>query len=764
MELMPKPKLLFITSFPPRECGIATFCQDLLSALDEQFHQSFSFEICALEDDKATAREYPDRVRHILNTHCIESYNELAEKINKDDRFSAVCIQHEFGLFGGTHGQDLLTLLYTLKKPVAIIFHTVLPEPDNKLKMVVETIADLVDSIIVMTNTSADQLTTYYTVDREKVNIIPHGTHPVPWDNQAFLKRKYGLEGKTVLSTFGLISANKSIETALQALPEVVKKYPETVYLVLGKTHPKVIENEGERYRNYLEALVTSLKIQAHVVFVNEYLSLPVLLDYLRLSDLYLFTSKDPNQAVSGTFAYALSCACPVLSTPIPHAKEVLKADRGILFDFSNVSELSVQIKKLLGNPKKRKEMAINAYSWSRHTIWPNVAVSFMNEFNKISKNMATIQYKKPKVNFTHLKKLTTALGVIQFSKVSTPDLNSGYTIDDNARALIAVLMEYEATNDQDLLLYAETYLDFIIYCQQTDGRFMNYVDEQGRFHQQNHYVNLEDSNTRALWALGHLLGMEGKLPMTLIQKAQTSFDSGLRWLPEISSPRAIGFGIKALFEVLNRSRNTDYQQVMVRLADKLVHRYHTSAESGWDWFEDYLTYANAVMPEALIKSYTTIRDSEYLYVALNSFNFLLSQTFTKDQIKVVSNRGWQHKGKPKTDHHGEQPIDVAYTILALDSFYEALSIERYLEYMEVAYSWFLGNNHLQQIMYDVQSGGCYDGLEETTPNLNQGAESTICFLMASMTMRQRSKSEHITLTDQELPTGRPPQKLLVKT
>lgn len=763
MELIPRTKLLFVSTFPPRECGIATFCQDLLKALNDQFDHSFSIEICALEDGHRTIDQYPEEVSHVLNTNHLASYEELANKINSDNRLGVVCIQHEFGLFNGDYGQDILALLYALQKPVSIIFHTVLPEPNSKLKMVVQTIADLVDSIIVMTNTSAHQLSKYYSVETEKIKVIPHGTHPVSWGNQDHLKRKHGLKGKKVLSTFGLISANKSIETALLALPEVVKDHPETTYLVLGKTHPKVVENEGEQYRNCLEQLVHSLKIEEHVIFVNEYLSLPALLDYLKLSDLYLFTSKDPNQAVSGTFAYALSCGCPVLSTPIPHAREVIQPRIGMLYDFSDARLLARHICSLLDNTQKMEEMALNAYSWSQQTIWPNVAVSFMNEFNKISKNMTTIQYKKPKVDFSHLKKMTTALGVIQFSKASIPDQSSGYTIDDNARALIAVLMKYRTSDSPELLLYAETYLDFIIYCQQPGGRFMNYVDEKGAFHKRNHYVNLDDSNTRALWALGYLISIGKKLPSPMVQKARSSFDKALEWLPDISSPRAIGFGMKALFEASKSDKTPQYLQVLTQLADKLVDRYQVSAEQGWDWFEDYLTYANAVMPEALIKAYTLTQRPGYLYVALNSFNFLLSQTFTKDQIKVVSNRGWQHKGKPRKNHFGEQPIDVTYTILALESFYEALGIERYLEYMEVAYSWFLGNNHLQQIMYDTQSGGCYDGLEETNTNINQGAESTICFQVANMTMSHRFTSENIVLSDDAMVKHVGKEKLLAK-
>jgi len=751
MGINDKSSTLFLTTFPPRECGIATFCQDLFNALIAQFDDNYAFEVCALHEGIHHPDFYPKEVTHVLNTEDVNAYMQLAQTINANDRITNIVVQHEFGLFGGEYGQDLLTFLFSVEKPVSIVFHTVLPGPNPVLKKVVNGIADLVDSIIVMTQTSSKILGRDYEIDATKISVIPHGTHPVSWGDQVALKKKYGLEDKTVLSTFGLISANKSIETALKALPKIVQEFPKAIYLVLGKTHPKVIENEGERYRSSLEELVKELDIKDHVIFVNEYLSLTVLLDYLKLSDLYLFTSKDPNQAVSGTFAYALSCACPVISTPIPHAKEVLEDNTGMLFDFFDHDDLANQTIHLLKDSRLLNEKSLNAYHKSQITIWPNVSISYMQQLLKTSKPMADIQYKRPEINFGHLKRLTTDRGVIQFSKISIPDLDSGYTIDDNARALVASIMQYEVAPSDELLVCIETYLDFIAYCQQTDGRFMNYVDVNGMFHTQNHYVNLEDSNARAIWSLGYLLGNCRELPQDMIAKANNCFQNTIPNLALVNSPRSIAFIIKGLYDAYQYRPLSIYKALITELANKLVSQYESAAEDSWDWFEDYLTYANGVMPEALILAYDLTQETIYRDVALNSLNFLLSQTFTKDQIKVISNRGWQHKGQKKEHHFGEQPIDVTYTILALSSFYNVLGIERYKDYMEVAYSWFLGNNHLKQIMYDPLSGGGYDGLEETNPNLNQGAESTVCFLLASMILRKYATKQHIELVDDML-------------
>ncbi len=738
MKQQGKPKILFVSTFPPRQCGIATFCQDMFFALREQFDETYKFEICALHEGDPDPSFYPPEVTHILNTLDIESYFKIATDINHDKDIEVVVIQHEFGLFGGLYGNDLLTLLFTVEKPVSIIFHTVLPGPNPQLKEVVDRILDLVESVIVMTKTSESLLNKFYEIDPSKIKVVPHGTHAVSWEDQYLLKKKYALENKTVLCTFGLINSNKNIETALKALPEIIEEFPNVVYLVLGKTHPKVLEKEGEQYRNILEGIIKELDIEDHVIFVNRYLTLSELLEYLKLSDLYLFTSIDPNQAVSGTFSYAMSCACPVISTPIAHAKEILKSEVGAFYDFSDPKGLSKKVMEILRKPKLLKQKALNAFRLSQPTIWQNVAISVLHEFNKISERMVPIYFKKPEINFSHLKRMTTDIGVIQFSKINVPDFNTGYTIDDNARALIATLMKDTVNPSLETLTYIETYLDFIIYCQMENGEFMNYVDRKGVFHDQNHYVNLEDSNARAIWALGFLLANGKRLPDNVVNKAKTTFLKSLPMMPKVNSPRSIAFIIKGLYYMHQYEPLFTYKSLISRLANNLVNLYKNSAEESWDWFEDYLTYANGVMPEALIMAFDLTKSTVYRDVALESLNFLLSQTFEKDQIKVVSNRGWKVKGIKKSEDFGEQPIDVTYTILALNTFHKILGIERYRDYMEVAYSWFLGNNHLNQIMYDPITGGGYDGLEEHNINLNQGAESTICFLIAGLALRRQ--------------------------
>jgi len=353
-----KAEILFITSYPPRECGIATYSQDLISALNKKFSHSLSIKVCALESGDFNY-SYPSEVKYILKTSLPDGYETLASAINKDDQIKMVIVQHEFGFYK-RQTEAFLELIRRIKKPVAIAFHTVLPNPTEEMKRNISQIGSICESVVVMTHTSADVLMKDYDVSPDKISVIAHGTHLVQHTSKKLLKASYGLTDRKVLATFGLLSSGKSLETTLDALPAIISKCPEVMFLILGKTHPEVVKEEGEKYRKMLEQKVYDLSLQAHVTFVNHYLSLAELLDYLQLADIYLFTSNDPNQAVSGTFVYAMSCACPIISTPIPHALEVLTNDTGIIIDFNNPNQLSEAVNRLLNNSELCTSMSIN--------------------------------------------------------------------------------------------------------------------------------------------------------------------------------------------------------------------------------------------------------------------------------------------------------------------------------------------------------------------------------------------------------------------
>ncbi|MBC7861394.1 MAG: glycosyltransferase, partial [Bacteroidia bacterium] len=441
------PEILFITSYPPRECGIATYSQDLIKALNNKFSNSFKLSICPLESENEK-HTYTEQIKFILTTDQTDSFTDLAKKINDNSAIRMVMIQHEFGLFRKKE-DAFKQFIVTLNKPVITVFHTVLPGPNKKLKANVQQISVLSESIVVMTNSSAQLLVNDYGVSKEKITVIPHGTHLVPHSDKEQLKKKYKLTEKKILSTFGLLSSGKNIETTLEALPAIIKKDPDVLFLVIGKTHPSVVKEEGERYRELLKTKVSELKLEKHVQFINHFLPLPELLEYLQLTDIYLFTSKDPNQAVSGTFSYALSCGCPVISTPIPHAREVLQQDTGIIVDFENAKQLAEAVNRLLGDEELRKNITSNCLHRMASTAWENAAIAHALLFEKTGKGKISLQFNAPAINLDQLKKLTTDFGMIQFSKLNQPDIDSGYTLDDNARALIAMCGHFELTKDE---------------------------------------------------------------------------------------------------------------------------------------------------------------------------------------------------------------------------------------------------------------------------------------------------------------------------
>ncbi|REH00507.1 glycosyltransferase [Flavobacterium aquicola] len=730
------PEVLFLTTFPPRECGIATYSQDLILALNNKFKKSFAIKVTALElqNEKHT---YLDDIYAVLETDNQNSYVELAKNINRNKNIEIVLIQHEFGLFRGNE-EDFISFLKSVNKPIIMVCHTVLPRPDEKFRQHVLEIDSIADAFVVMTNNSARLLESDYNVLQNKITVIPHGTHLVQHSDKEVLKEKYNLSGRKIISTFGLLGSGKSIETSLDALQSIAKAEPEILFLIIGKTHPSVFRNEGEKYRNFLKDKITELKLENHVKFVDAYLPLESLLEYLQLTDIYLFTSKDRNQAVSGTFSYAISCGCPIISTPIPHAVEVLKNGTGIIVDFENPQQLAENVIKLLGNEPLRKKIALNGIHKLAPTAWENSAIAHGKLFEKTSAKKIALQYKIPKINLSHFKKLTTSFAMIQFSVVNQPDLGSGYTLDDNARALVAMCHHFELTNDPADLEYIKKYFNFIKFCFQSDGYFLNYVDEDMNFTKQNS-ENLADANGRAVWALGYLISIGDLLPASLKEDADLTMQTALINVNKIHSTRAMAFIIKGLYYSNLNHKSIKKTELIQHFADKLVQMYKHESKENWLWFEGYLTYANSILPEAMLCAYLATGEHSYKLIAKKSFDFLLSKIYKNNSIKVISNKGWLIKGheSEKEPIGGEQPIDVAYTILALSKFYEVFREKEYLQKMDIGFSWFLGNNHLHQIIYNPCTGGCYDGLEEDYINLNQGAESTVSYLMARLTIQK---------------------------
>lgn len=725
-------KIICITTYPPRECGIATFAQDLIRAILSKFGESYSIKICAVESDteKQTCTE---DVEYVLDTSDISAYATLTRQLNENSEVKMVLVQHEFGLYAAQE-EAFLQMLQQLLKPVILVFHTVLAQPSPALYRSVGRMMATCANLVVMTQNSREILLRDYQADGDKITVIPHGTHLVSFRDKSKLKDFYQLSGRRVLSTFGLLSPGKSIETTLDALPAIVKTNPSVIFLIIGKTHPGVLKVEGEKYRNLLEAKIKELHLEEHVLFINQYLEHPVLLEYLQLTDVYLFTSSDPNQAVSGTFVYALSCGCPIIATPIPHALELLSDDSGIIFDFKNSEQLSEAANHLLADEKLRTQMKLVGLQKTAATAWENVAIAYASLFQKMGRVEEELIYSLPPIDTYHIRRMSRQWGIIQFSKGNRPDSSTGYTLDDTARALMAMCQVVATGQGKVKERYVKTYLNFIRYCQQPDGSFLNYVDKDGIFTSQNEEVGLDDSNGRAVCALGYFISCAGHFPAPWKEEAEAILKRTFQRFDRIESPRSIAFMLKGFYYYSRECPSAQTDACIWLLANKLAQIYRRTAEVHWRWFEAYLTYDNAILPEAMLLAHLAIGREEYKEIARESFEFLLKKVFVGNRIQVVSNQGWMHKGK-SSHGFGEQPVDVAGMVIALKTFYQVFKDEKYLRMQKDAFNWFLGNNHLHQIVYNPATGGCYDGLEENNINLNQGAESTVCYLMARLSL-----------------------------
>lgn len=732
----PCAKILLVTSYPPRECGIATYSYDLVSALKDKFDACLNIKICALENSTEQFSYDSEDVECVLNVDATNSFENITKKINSDNSLALVVFQHEFGFYA-QHEKKFSTMLKEINKKSILAFHTILPNPNEAFLKNVCNICDCSDAVLVMTENSKEILVNEYNIVPKKISVIPHGTHFVDHENKQLLKNKYGFGERKVLSTFGLLSSGKSIETTLDALPKVIKTKPDVLFLIIGKTHPGVVKNEGEKYREFLEKKVSDLNLQNNVKFINKYVSLEELMEYLQLTDIYLFTSKDPNQAVSGTFVYAASCGCAIISTPMPHAIEFLKNDSGLIIPREDSEALAEAVNKLLFDVTLRTNMRMNGLHKIMTTVWENSALSHAKLFEDVSGDIIMLQYNNPQISFKHLYKMTTDFGIYQFSRLNEPDRTSGYTVDDNARAIIVVVAKISLDATEYDLLQLRKYLDFIAFCQQSDGSFLNYVDDKRIFTKQNFECNLEDSNGRALWALGSIVDGNEKIDSHLKIVAKKILEKTFNYISTIHSSRAMSFAIKGMYLYNKSQKNQEVSKLIIILADRLVQMYRHEAEQEWNWFESYLTYANSVLPEALLYAFLDSSDFKYKEIARESFEFLLSKTFNEvGEIKVISNNGWHHKGA-EVQNFGEQPIDVAYTVLALEAFYEVYQDQKYLVKMKNSFDWFLGKNHLNRTIYNPCTGGCFDGLEEKNVNLNQGAESTISYLLARLSIER---------------------------
>ena len=736
-----KSLIVCLSTFPPRKCGIATFATDLTNAIDKMFVPSVESKIVAMNLTEISLLPYPNKVIFQISQPNEKDYVDAANKLNQLNKVGLVNIQHEFGIFGGEYGSHLLLFLKKIQKPVVTTFHTVLPAPDEKRRSIVQAIMKYSKGIVVMTHSSKEILKRDYGLNPNRIQVIPHGIHHVPYRTSEHAKSLLGISHKLVLSTFGLLNPGKGIEYIIDALPPVVVKFPNVRFLVAGVTHPAVLEQEGENYRNSLIKKVYKLGLSDYVLFYNTYFDQNYLSRFLEATDVYLSPSLDPNQSVSGTLSYALGSGLPVISTAFAQAKEDITDEVGILVDFKNSPAFADAIIKLLDNDQLRLQMGKSAYFRTRHMTWENVALSYLKFFSRFVPELTLEQKKLPPIKLTHLAKLTDNFGIIQFAKLTEPDLSSGYTLDDNARALIVATLHYKKFGTRSSLKLISIYLNFLYRVAKPDGYFDNYVNSNRAIvEQRNIQESSEDPSARGLYALA-LVSATKQIPKCFRKQAHSLFEQSFRKNVAFSSPRAIAFFIKALNCLLSKWKEPKVLAVLSHYCEQLVTLYEKSHSPSWEWFEPYLTYSNAIMPEALLLGYKITGERRYLEVSEKTLSFLIKHTFKDSMYIPIGQSGWFPK-EGNRQYFDQQPEDTTATVEALNLMFRVTNgstvlsspskdRKHYKELANIAFNWFLGNNVLGQVVYDRTTGGCHDGVGEKFINLNQGAESTISYLLA---------------------------------
>lgn len=745
-------KISFIGTYPPRECGIGTFTKNLFDsvvAAEPGEHPTQAFVIAI--DDNELHYDYPQEVKLSIRQEEQTDYLEAANLINLSG--ADVCVlEHEFGIFGGQNGIYILPLLYRLKIPLIVTLHTVLKNPSYNQRAVLTEICKIAQAIVVMSQTAVDMLTNEYEIPIEKIAQIAHGVPDIQFD-QLLTKKEFRLSSKHVLLTFGFIGRNKGIETVLKALPDVVEKYPQLVYIVLGKTHPNVIRHSGEEYRVYLTGLVKKLGIEKHVIFLNEFIGQSELFKYLSASDIYITPYTSEAQITSGTLSYAIGAGTAVISTPYWHAAELLAEDRGRLFGFNDSAALSEIILDLLDHPERMRELRKNAFEYGREITWPKIGEKYMHLAEQVveagtdiaaGKEMILDPLTLPPFLLDHIQRLTDDTGIIQHAKYGIPNLKEGYCLDDNARALLMVLMTYKRNKHPLALKLSPTYLSYINYMQNADGAFRNFLSFNRNFLDE---VGSEDSFGRAIWSLGYLLGNAPN--DAYYQTGREIFFDAAPNFTKLRSIRSIANTIVGICHYLKSNPSDEGMiQTLRALAGRLVTDFEINQSGDWRWFESLLAYDNAFLPLALLHAAEFLNDERVLEVALESMEFLGEITLRNGYLSIVGNENWYQRDSEQS-MFAQQPLDALAMVLMFHQAFRLTGDQSYIPKLYTCFMWFLGENDLRVSLYDFETKGCCDGLESYGVNRNQGAESTLAYLISHLSVLEAF--EEITKMEAEL-------------
>jgi len=739
-------QVAFIGNHLPRKCGLATFTHDLVAGLQTR-HPKTDFWVLPM-NDQPQGYDYPPPVRFEIRDNKLVDYKRAADFLNINN-VDAVCVQHEYGIYGGEYGKYILDLLDELRMPVITTLHTILKDPCQEQRDILNELADRSIRLVTMSQHGVDFLQDIYNIDPEKIAMIHHGIHDVPFVDPSYYKDQYNVEGRKLLLTFGLLSPGKGLEYAIQALPAIVEKHPEAIYMVVGATHPHVRAHAGESYRESLVALAEKLGVADHLVFHDRFVETEELMQFIGAADIYLTPYLSEAQITSGTLAYALGAGKAVVSTPYWHAQELLDDDRGTLVGFKDPTAIADAVIDLLDDDVKRNTMRKKAYQYGRNMVWSTVANQYMDLFDTARNEYRYIKSARkvqppdrlilPDVNLTHLKTLSDDTGIFQHAIYTIPDANHGYCIDDNARALLfcSILTGHDPGIDTQLHRLADRYQSFIYYAwNNSKGRFRNFMSYDRRWLEE---VGSTDSHARTLWALGTILGSDHHLGDRTL--SSNLFTMGLDAAETFTSPRSWMFTILGASAYLKRyGGDLRVRQLRDDLAGRLMDLYNENSTSDWKWFEPVVTYSNARMAEALLISGHDAQNNRWADAGLAALKWLTKvQTGKGGIFRPVGSDGWYVRGG-KRAIFDQQPIEAYTQVSASLTAWRLTSDSRWYDEAVRAFGWFLGANDLGVEVYDPEIGGCRDGLHADRLNENQGAESTLAYLLAQAEMITASK------------------------
>ncbi len=748
----------FLGDYLPRLCGIATFTHDLCESVAGASPGSDCF--VGAVNDRAEGYEYPPRVRFELQEKELDSYRRAADFLNFNNT-DVLCVQHEFGIYGGSAGSHLLTLLKEVQMPVVTTLHTILREPNAAQRKVMGELVARSDRLVVMARKGAEILRKTYGVPDGKTDIIPHGIPELEFIESSFYKKQFGVKGRQVLLTFGLIGPGKGIEHVIEALPEIVRHHPNVVYLVLGATHPNLIAREGESYRLSLERLAEDRGVKEHVIFHNRFVSLDDLKEFIGATDIYLTPYLNEAQVTSGTLAYVFGAGKAVVSTPYWHAQELLADGRGILVPFRNPKAITEGVCALLDDPKRLKKIRKEAYAMGREMIWPAVAQSYLESFQRARadrKAMPRTAFAgwtldnrpsyRPPLQLDHIVRMSDGTGIFQHAIFNVPNFHEGYCTDDNARAFILcnLLDEIGGHPHAEILSQLATcYIAFLAAAlDYGSGRFRNFMSHGRQWLEDE---GSEDSHARALWAAGSGAGRsqnEGHRRL-----AAQLFEHGLPAMASFTSPRAWGFALLGIHEYLrNYPTDEKIDEMRGALTDKLVNLWKNCATEDWPWYESSVTYDNARLCQALILSGQWMPNGEALEIGLKSLLWLVSiQKTQAGSFRPIGSNGFYQRDGERANFD-QQPVEAQAMVSACLEAFRATQNAMWSDEAKRAFEWFLGRNDLGLPLYDFSTGGCSDGLHADRVSENQGAESTLAF---HLSLAEMNWAEHL-ITHPPLP------------